>query len=43
MRRHYNIRMNLRDLKIIDNIADIPAAEWDALAGNDLRKPLRIF
>jgi predicted N-acyltransferase len=35
MRRHYNSRMSSPTLKIIDNIADIPAAEWDALAGDD--------
>jgi uncharacterized protein len=27
--------MNLPTLKIIENIADIPVAEWDALAGDD--------
>jgi predicted N-acyltransferase len=27
--------MNLPTLKVIDNLADIPAAEWDALAGDD--------
>jgi predicted N-acyltransferase len=35
MRRHYNSRMSSPILKIVDNIADIPAAEWDALAGDD--------
>ena len=27
--------MNPPTLKIIENLADIPAAEWDALAGDD--------
>src|SRR5450631_1314630 len=27
--------MNAPALKIIENLADIPAAQWDALAGND--------
>ena len=27
--------MNAPTLKIIENLADIPAAQWDALAGND--------
>lgn len=31
----YNARMNSPKLKIIENLADIPAADWDALAGND--------
>ena len=35
MRRHYNSRMSAPTLKIIENIADIPAAEWNALAGDD--------
>jgi predicted N-acyltransferase len=35
MRRNYNSSMPYPTLKIIDNIADIPVAEWDALAGDD--------
>jgi predicted N-acyltransferase len=35
MRHHYNSRMSSLTLKIIESIADIPAAEWDVLAGND--------
>ena len=35
MRHHYNVRMNLPTLKIIGNMADIPPAEWDVLAGDD--------
>lgn len=35
MRRRYNSRMSYPTLKIIENITDIPAAEWNALAGND--------
>jgi predicted N-acyltransferase len=35
MRHHYNSRMSSPVLKIIENIADIPVAEWNALAGND--------
>jgi len=31
----YNACMNSPTLKIIDNLADIPAADWDALAGGD--------
>jgi predicted N-acyltransferase len=31
----YNVRMDSPKLKIIENLADIPAADWDALAGND--------
>jgi predicted N-acyltransferase len=30
-----HILMNAPALKIIDNLADIPAAQWDELAGND--------
>ena len=33
--RRYNARMNEPTLKIIADLADIPAADWDALAGND--------
>lgn len=33
--RRYNGRMNSPTLKIIENLADIPVAQWDALAGND--------
>ena len=35
MCRRYNSRMSSPTLKVIENIADIPSAEWDALAGND--------
>lgn len=35
MQRHYNGRMNQPTLKIIENLADIPAAEWNALAQGD--------
>lgn len=35
MCRHYNSPMLSPTLKIIENIADIPAVEWDALAGAD--------
>jgi len=31
----YNGRMDSPTLKIIEDLADIPAADWDALAGND--------
>ncbi|MFZ5523359.1 MAG: GNAT family N-acetyltransferase [Pseudomonadota bacterium] len=31
----YNDRMNAPMLKIVEDLADIPPAEWDALAGND--------
>ncbi|MGC2049675.1 MAG: peptidogalycan biosysnthesis protein, partial [Gallionella sp.] len=31
----YNGRMYSPTLKIIEDLADIPASEWDALAGND--------
>ncbi len=31
----YNTRMNSPTLKVIENLADIPAALWNALAGND--------
>jgi predicted N-acyltransferase len=31
----YNARMNAPTLKIIEDLADIPAADWDGLAGND--------
>jgi predicted N-acyltransferase len=31
----YNARMNVPTLKIIADLADIPAADWDALAGDD--------
>lgn len=33
--RNYNGRMNQPALKIIENLADIPTAEWNALAGGD--------
>ncbi len=32
---HYNVRMNSLTLKIIEDIAAIPAADWNALAGDD--------
>ena len=35
MRRHYNDRMDQPTLKIVENLADIPVAEWDALSGDD--------
>jgi predicted N-acyltransferase len=35
MRSHYNSLMSLPILKIVENIEDVPAAEWNALAGND--------
>jgi predicted N-acyltransferase len=31
----YNVRMNSPELKIIEDLADIPPADWDALAGGD--------
>jgi hypothetical protein len=35
MCRNYNSHMSSPTLKLIDNIADIPAADWNALAGDD--------
>jgi uncharacterized protein len=35
MSPHYNSFMNPPALKIIENLADIPAADWDALADGD--------
>lgn len=35
MHCHYNWRMTQPELKIIENIADIPAADWNALTGGD--------
>lgn len=35
MRRHYNSCMSSSILKVIDDLANIPVAEWDALSGGD--------